>query len=138
MSLSSEIREAIGGDGKSRHQTRCLYEQWAIKAEALELQINNYQRTLGDAIEREEKLQAEHDRWFATDKEAELAKELGYIHTRNSAVGSRFCKHNRNIWATQRGWQTADLSEGGYYTNSQLFENLTGALRRPLEKEQTR
>jgi len=72
---------------------------------------------------------------YASDKEAELAKELGYTHTRNSDVGSRFSKYNRNIWSTRRGWQTADLNDDGYYTNHQMFENLTYALRRPLEKE---
>jgi len=36
MKLSDEIKAAIGGDGKSRHQTRCLYEQWAYRVGELE------------------------------------------------------------------------------------------------------
>ena len=38
MSLSDEIKAAIGGDGRSRHQTRCLYEQWAARVGELEVE----------------------------------------------------------------------------------------------------
>ena len=40
MSLSNEIKAAIGGDGKSRHQTRCLYEQWAARVGELEAALD--------------------------------------------------------------------------------------------------
>ena len=48
MSLSDEIKAAIGGDGKSRHQTRCLYDYWAIKAEELEAERDRLEERLGD------------------------------------------------------------------------------------------
>ena len=51
MSLSDEIKAAIGGDGKSRHQTRCLYDYWAIKAEELEAERGRLREALHEIAE---------------------------------------------------------------------------------------
>jgi len=57
MSLSDEIKAAIGGDGKSRHQTRCLYEQWAARAKELEAELEQCL----DCCKRVGELEAQND-----------------------------------------------------------------------------
>ena len=52
MSLSDEIKAAIGGDGKSRHQTRCLYDSWAIKAAELEASYTDEYKESYNRLER--------------------------------------------------------------------------------------
>ena len=66
---------------------------------------------------------------YATEQQMELAAELGYTRERSPRNGDSFNKGNRDIWAIQKGWQTADLIDG-YYQNHQPFYELELALNR--------
>ena len=74
---------------------------------------------------------------YATDEEIELAKELGYEHTRSQETGDHFGKHRkgaeRRVWSIMYGarikWQTADIVHG-FFVNHLVFEDLSRALRR--------
>lgn len=76
---------------------------------------------------------------YATENQVRLAQELGYTVTRDQRRGHSFKRAQRHIWAASRrtedgrvpAWQTADLVDGRY-TNHQMFDDLSDALRRPL------
>ena len=76
---------------------------------------------------------------YATDEDIELAKSLGYEHSRSHQSGDHFGKHTkgaeRRVWSIMYGaaakWQTADIVNG-YYTNHLPYKDLSDALRRPL------
>ena len=91
MSLSDEIKAAIGGDGKSRHQTRCLYDYWAIKAEELEAERDRVMRENGKLNCHIDDLEAERDRAFNAGIEASHKQALKEINEYNDPSWNGAC-----------------------------------------------
>jgi hypothetical protein len=68
---------------------------------------------------------------YATDKEVAQAEALGYTWDSNQHRGHVFEQGDRHVWSCHKGWQTADLLDGSY-RNHRIFNDLSGALKRPL------
>ena len=68
---------------------------------------------------------------FATRKEIQAAKKLGYTCKKDLVIGDRFTNGRRVIWSGLGEWITANRW-GGRYSHHQSFSNLIDALHRSL------